>query len=183
MSTIHLNNNNNNNVDETETSKISVPRISDFMEMKDEYYTQQLGNSKMPDYEQMSASYIKMVQWTLFYYYHDTCSWNHYYPYSCVPFVSDLVDVHKTTFNIEFDKPVEIFTHLLAILPTKSAHLLPKSYQLEMFDELKIPVCFFLRIFHKIYKMSCNLQFLVTNTNVEQNSVIFENKKKMFMSI
>lgn len=143
MSTINVTNNNNNNnyVDETKSSAQSEPRFSDFMEMKDQYYTQRLCDRKIPNYEQMSASYVKMMQWILFYYYRDTCSWNEYYPYECVPFVSDFVDVHKTTLTLEVDKPVKIFTHLLAILPTRSSHLLPRCYRLEMFDDPKIPVC------------------------------------------
>lgn len=137
------NNNNNNNADETKSSTHSEPRFSDFMEMKDQYYALKSGETKMPNYEQMSASYVKMMQWILFYYYRGTCSWNEFYPYDCVPFVSDFVDIHKTTFQLEFDKPVNIYTHLLAILPTRSSYLLPRSYQLEMFDDLKIPVCLF----------------------------------------
>lgn len=127
---------NNNNDDGTK----SEPRFSDFMEMKDQYYTQQLGNANLPNFEKMSSSYVKMIQWTLFYYYRGT-GWHEYYPFDCVPFVSDFVDIHKTAFQLEFDKPVNIFTHLLAILPTRSGHLLPKCYQMEMFDDLKVPVC------------------------------------------
>lgn len=133
--------NNNNNVDETKS--YAEPRFSDFMEMKDQHYALHLGDRRMPDYEQMSMNYVKMIQWTLFYYYRDTCSWNEYYPYDFVPFVSDLVDIHKATLNLTFDKPVNVFTHLLSILPPRSAHLLPRCYFLEMFDDLKIPVCAF----------------------------------------
>lgn len=141
VSAANFNNNNNNNADGTKSSAHSEPRYSDFMEIKDQYYTQKLGDTKVPNFGEMSASYVKMIQWTLFYYYRCTCSWSEYYPFGCVPFVSDLVDVHKTTFQLEFGKPVNVYTHLLAILPQRSAHLLPKCYQLEMFDDLKIPVC------------------------------------------
>lgn len=142
MSALKLNNNNNNNnADGTEPSAMPELGYSDFLEMKDQYYTQALGNREMPDYPKMSASYAKMIQWTLFYYYNTTYSWGHHYPYDCVPFVSDLKDVHKVTMNLEIDKPASVFTHLLAILPTKSATLLPKCYRSEMSDEPKIPVC------------------------------------------
>lgn len=132
--------NNNNNVDGTKSPVHSEPRYSDFMEIKDQYYTAKLGDTKMPNLEQMSASYVKMIQWTLFYYYRGACSWNEFYPFDCAPYVSDFVDVHKTTFQLEFNKPVDVYTHLLAILPKRSAHLLPKCYQLEMFDDPEIPV-------------------------------------------
>lgn len=135
------NNNNNNYVNVTKSATHSEPGYSDFMEIKDQYYTLKLGDTKIPNYKRMSESYVKMIQWTLFYYYRDTCSWNEYYPFDCVPFVSDLVDIHKTSFQLEFDKPADVFTHLLAILPKRSSHLLPRCYQMEMFDDLKIPVC------------------------------------------
>lgn len=153
VSAIHLNNNNNNG-DETKSAVHSEPRFSDFMEMKDQYYTQHLGDRKLADFEQMSVNYAKMVQWTLFYYYRDTCSWNEFYPYDCVPFVSDFVDIHKANLLLEFNKPVNVFTHLLAILPSRSAHLLPRCYQMEMFNDLKIPVCpfaFYISVFHCLF--------------------------------
>lgn len=132
-----INVNNNNYIDDVKTQ----PRFSDFMEMKDQYYAQQLGDGNVPDIEQMTLNYVKMVQWTLFYYYRSTCSWSEYYPHDCAPFVSDFGDIHRANLCLEFiNKPANVFAHLLAILPTRSAHLLPRCYQLEMFDDQRVPV-------------------------------------------
>lgn len=103
--------------------------FSDFLEMKDQYYAEMLGNDHMPNFESMSKKYFETIQWILFYYYRGTSSWTHWYPYKFVPFVSDFAVVHETSFGLNTDGPVNPFTHLLAILPERSCHLLPDSYQ------------------------------------------------------
>lgn len=136
LSSINLNNNNNDV--ETDAENGAEPTFSDFLEMKDQYYMDKLGDEKMPDFVQMSMNYVKTIQWVLFYYFRGTCSWGHSYPFACAPFVSDFTTVHNVTFTLDIDKPAKPFTHLLAILPKKSAHLLPKSYQLMMIDDVQI---------------------------------------------
>lgn len=124
--------------------------FSDFLEMKDEYYAQHLGTNNLPNLNQMSTSYVTTVQWILFYYFRGTFSWTYHYPFKCVPFVSDFSPVHHTAISMEIDKPVKPFTHLLAILPEGSAHLLPKSYQMMMVHvtEDKVSFHFFLKIWN-----------------------------------
>lgn len=128
----------NNNIVDPDSMNGSDPKVSDFLEMKDQFYTEKLGDSKMPDYEQMSVNYVKTMQWVLFYYFRGTCFWTHSYPDSFAPFVSDFTTVGKVTILLNVDHPVRPFTHLLAILPKSSSHLLPKSYQMMMFDDLQI---------------------------------------------
>lgn len=104
--------------------------FSDFLEMKDQYYTEILGNEQLPDFAAMSTKYVETIQWILHYYYRGTSSWTYHYPYKFVPFVSDLTIVNHTSFSTEItDKPANPFTHLLDILPKNSCHLLPESYQ------------------------------------------------------
>lgn len=110
--------------------------FSDFLEMKDEYYMEDLGNENVLDLAKMSESYIKTIQWVLFYYFRGTFSWNYYYPYECVPFVSDFTPVHNITISLDIDKPVKPFTHLLVILPKGSAHLLPTNYKSLLVDHV-----------------------------------------------
>lgn len=117
--------------------------FSDFLEMKDEYYEQYLGTTEMPNFSQMSISYVTTVQWTLFYYFRGTFSWNYYYPFKCAPFVSDFSQVHNIAISMEIDKPMKPFTHLMAILPVGSAHLLPKSYQSMMANVTDDKVSFY----------------------------------------
>lgn len=102
--------------------------------MKDQYYAEQLGTDHLPDFQEMSMSYVKTVQWICFYYFQHCYSWNHYYPHECAPFVSDFSDVHGMSF--ELSQPVKPFSHLLAILSTNSAQLLPKAYQPFVGDDM-----------------------------------------------
>lgn len=136
LSSINLNNNNNDV--EADAQENTEPTFSDFLDMKDQYYTDKLSDEKIPDFEQMSMNYVKTIQWVLFYYFRGTCSWSHSYPFACAPFISDFTTVHNVTFSLDIDKPDKPFTHLLAILPKSSAHLLPKSYQLMMTDDVQI---------------------------------------------
>lgn len=150
LSHINLNNNNNDHHNDINNKNNNVgkngmngtngggPTYSDFLEMKDQYYTEKLNDTDEPNYERMSADYVKIIQWVLFYYFRGTCSWCHSYPYKCAPFISDFTTVHKTRFALNCDKPANPFTHLLAILPKSSAHLLPKSYQLMMDDNFQM---------------------------------------------
>lgn len=110
--------------------------FSDFLEMKDVYYTEHLGHGNIPEFDEMSTSYVKTVQWMLFYYYRHTFSWNYYYPYKCVPFVSDFTPVHNIGISLNVDKPVKPFTHLFAILPKRSAYLMHTCYQPFMVDHV-----------------------------------------------
>lgn len=121
--------------------------FSDFIEMKDQYYVDQLNSNNLPDFQEMSINYVKTVQWICFYYFRHCYSWNHYYPHNCAPFVSDFSNVHGMSFSFELDKPAKPFTHLLAILPKSSAQLLPTVYQPFVDDDisdlvsLKFSIC------------------------------------------
>lgn len=121
--------------------------LSDFIEMKDQYYADQLGTNHLPDFQEMSFDYVKTVQWICFYYFQYCHSWNHYYPHSCAPFVSDFSEVHRLSFSFEMGKPAKAFSHLLAILSTRSKHLLPKAYQPFVVDDIPDMVSSKLHIF------------------------------------
>lgn len=109
---------------------------NDFLDMKDEYYAEKLGDGNNLNFEQMSVSYVTSIQWTLFYYYRDQYPWNFHYPYKCAPFLCDFTAVHKMIFSLEISEPMKPLTHLLAILPTRSAHLLPGIYQPLVRDDI-----------------------------------------------
>lgn len=114
----------------------SLDSFNDFLEMKYDYYAKHLGYTDTPDFNDMSFSYTKTMQWILIYYFRGTDSWNHYYPYKCAPFVSDFTTVYEKAFSFDVDKPADAFTHLLAILPKSSSHLLPTSYQALIVDNI-----------------------------------------------
>lgn len=110
--------------------------FSDFLEMKDQFYAEHLGHTNLPDFSKMSTSYVKTIQWMLFYYFRGSFSWSYHYPYAAVPFVSDFTSVHNIAISLDMDKPAKPFTHLLAILPKASAQLLPKWYRPLMVDQI-----------------------------------------------
>lgn len=110
--------------------------FSDFLEMKDQYYVEMLGNDYDQDFADMSTNYVKIIQWTLYYYYRGIPTWNYCYPYKCVPFVSDFTTVNVTTFSVLSDEPENPFTHLLAILPKSKCYLLPTCFQPLAVDEV-----------------------------------------------
>lgn len=124
-------------------------KFSDFLEMKDQFYTEHLGHSELPDFKVMSANYVKSIQWVLFYYFRGIYTWNHYYPFSCAPFVSDFTQVHNLAFSFELDKPVKALSHLLAILPKSSSSLLPTSHRKFAVDVVRNMVGFGINICHE----------------------------------
>lgn len=134
--------------------------FSDFLDMKYAYYDEHLGQNGLPDFDSMSASYVKTVQWILFYYFRGTVSWNHYYPYTCAPFVSDFSSVQHVAFTFDMDKPVNTFTHLLAILPKRSSHLLPTSYQSLLVDDIRFDMVGYLRFSTNFFDFFFCLLFL-----------------------
>lgn len=131
MAAVNLNGNSTDSMD-TE-NQVSY---SDYLEMKDQYYADYFGSETLPNFDEMSINYVKTVQWILFYYFRGNYSWNHYYPFSCTPFVSDFKQVYNVSLSFELGKPVKPFTHLLAILPKDSAGLLPTNYHDLAVDDL-----------------------------------------------
>lgn len=112
------------------TESESVPSIdfSDFLEAKDQYYTDHL-SIELPNLKELTKFYIKALQWVLLYYYRGTYSWSFYYPYQCAPFVSDMESFADLSFSFEVDQPATPLVHLLALLPTRSQRLLPECYR------------------------------------------------------
>lgn len=110
--------------------------FSDFLEMKDCYYGEHLGNESTPDFKKMSTDYVESIQWILMYYYRGIPSWTYFYPHSFAPFVSDLTAVQGTSFSVSMEEPDDPYTHLLAILPKANHQLLPYSYRPFVVDEI-----------------------------------------------
>lgn len=52
-----------------------------------------------------------------------------YYPYHYAPFLSDVRDIANLKLTFDLGKPFMPFEQLLAVLPSASKELLPKSYQ------------------------------------------------------
>ncbi|XP_056686265.1 5'-3' exoribonuclease 3 isoform X2 [Spinacia oleracea] len=79
--------------------------------------------------KQIVHKYTEGLCWVLLYYFSGIPSWNWYYPYYYGPFASDLKGLAGV--KVEFQKgfPFKPFDQLMAVLPPRSAHALPKVYQ------------------------------------------------------
>eukprot|EP01080_Neovahlkampfia_damariscottae_P009331 gene9331-1418_t len=93
---------------------------------RNRYYKRNFKDEKI---DNISQSYIEGLCWVSKYYFQGHVSWSWYYKYNYAPFASDLVGCKNNSISFELSKPFNPFTQLLAILPSKSAHALPKSYQ------------------------------------------------------
>jgi RNA recognition motif-containing protein len=93
---------------------------------KKRYYQRNFENIEIGD---VAECYIEGLCWVSKYYFQGNVSWSWYYKYNYSPFASDLVGCDKIQVNFTLSEPFKPFTQLLAILPAKSSHALPKSYQ------------------------------------------------------
>ncbi|KAJ1923730.1 exonuclease II Exo2 [Tieghemiomyces parasiticus] len=82
-----------------------------------------------PEVRSMVHHYIKMLQWTLHYYYHGIVSWSYFYPYHYAPMLSDVRDLESLDLRFDMGKPLLPFQQLMGVLPAFSRDLLPAAYQ------------------------------------------------------
>lgn len=83
--------------------------------------------------------YIKAIQWTLSYYYHECKSWSWFYPYHYAPLISDIKELQDTNFDFDLGKPFLPLQHLMAVLPSKNKHLLPVPFH-HLLTDSKSPI-------------------------------------------
>ncbi|KAI9074439.1 hypothetical protein K1719_043633 [Acacia pycnantha] len=79
--------------------------------------------------------YTQGLLWVLKYYYSGVPSWSWFYPDNYAPFASDFRGMTQVRLNFQKGVPLKPFDQLLAVLPPRSAHALPKSYSQLMIDE------------------------------------------------
>ncbi|KAL2932656.1 5'-3' exoribonuclease 3 [Bienertia sinuspersici] len=79
--------------------------------------------------KEIVQNYTEGLCWVLLYYFSGIPSWNWYYPYHYGPFASDLRGLAGVKVRFEKGFPFKPFDQLMAVLPPKSAHALPKAYQ------------------------------------------------------
>jgi len=86
--------------------------------------------------EELYCSYITGLCWVMKYYYKGCPSWKWYFPFHYAPFASDLINIDRFSSNVtetfqknSKDEPFRPYEQLLSVLPSSSAHALPKSLQ------------------------------------------------------
>ncbi|XP_042954443.1 5'-3' exoribonuclease 3-like isoform X2 [Carya illinoinensis] len=106
---------------------------------KQRYYKEKFSAESSMDIEnlrrELLANYTKGILWVLVYYYSGVPSWTWFYPYHYAPFASDMKGLAQVRVKFEKGSPFKPFDQLLAVLPPRSAHALPKVYQTLMTDE------------------------------------------------
>lgn len=108
---------------------------------KDRYYSDKC---KADDVEQnggrehMFRSYVMGLCWVMKYYYDGCPSWKWYYPFHYAPFASDLKNIErfqKDCNSFELATPFNPVEQLMAVLPSDSAHAIPRPARWLMCDE------------------------------------------------
>ncbi|KAB1227063.1 5'-3' exoribonuclease 4 [Morella rubra] len=93
--------------------------------------SQDIGNQK----KELVTKYTEGLLWVLLYYFSGVPSWTWFYPYHYAPFASDMKGLAQVRVKFKKGSPFKPFDQLLAVLPPKSAHALPKVYQALLTDE------------------------------------------------
>lgn len=102
-------------------------------ESKVHFYSRYFGISNLDHLDEVIMSYIKGIQFVMYYYFHGIPSWTWYYPYFISPFLSDftrILEKYIGQISIKFEKgePYKPYDQLAYILPRQSLGLLPKAY-------------------------------------------------------
>ncbi len=80
--------------------------------------------------DSISQNYIEGLLWVARYYFEKCPTWKWQFKFTHAPFLSDLVhhmknkDIMKN-FNIKNEKPVDMYTQLVSVIPSAYAHILP----------------------------------------------------------
>ncbi|XP_054815833.1 5'-3' exoribonuclease 3-like isoform X2 [Prosopis cineraria] len=106
---------------------------------KERYYKVKFSVESVTDIEskrkEIVSKYTEGLLWVLKYYYSGVPSWSWFYPYNYAPFASDFRGMAQVRTGFQKGVPLKPFDQLLAVLPPRSAHALPKSFAQLMVDE------------------------------------------------
>jgi 5'-3' exonuclease len=74
---------------------------------------------------EVSEHFIRGVVWCYKYYYSGCPSWSWYYPFHYAPFISSINYIDEEIEKFTLDAPLIPIMQIMAVLPLKSAHILP----------------------------------------------------------
>ena len=105
-------------------------------EIKYKYYEHHLlTDHYMEETKQdMIECYLEGMIWVARYYFEKCVAWKWHYHYSVAPFLSDIYSALKKKELMTFDTsgisdPVDMYVHLVAVVPPTFSYILPKSLQ------------------------------------------------------
>ncbi|KAJ8903934.1 hypothetical protein NDN08_000465 [Rhodosorus marinus] len=109
------------------------------LSLRKAYYEAKCGFS--PDNMELLSTrvedYVKVVLWTVKYYYCGVVSWRWFYPYHFSPMLVDMINLSRYSEKITFElgEPFLPAQQLMAVLPPSSSWALPQPYRKLMLSE------------------------------------------------
>jgi 5'-3' exonuclease len=87
--------------------------------------------------DKICENYVEGLYWVARYYFEECPTWRWQYRYAHPPFLSDIMqylertDIVASEYGIEFtqEKPLDMYTQLVSVIPQRYAHILPYSLQ------------------------------------------------------
>jgi 5'-3' exoribonuclease 2 len=89
---------------------------------------------------------VVVLGWVMKYYYDGCPSWKWYFPFHYAPFASDLRNIERFAKDVkalELNAPFNPVEQLMAVLPSDSAHAVPKASRWLMLDEESPIIAFY----------------------------------------
>ncbi|PRQ32565.1 putative 5-3 exonuclease, 5'-3' exoribonuclease [Rosa chinensis] len=93
--------------------------------------------------KEVVKSYTEGLLWVLLYYFSGPPSWKWFYPFHYGPFASDMKGLAQVKPQFEKGSPFKPIDTLMAVLPPRSAHALPKDYRTLMMEECSTIIDFY----------------------------------------
>ncbi|XP_040361803.1 5'-3' exoribonuclease 2-like [Rosa chinensis] len=93
--------------------------------------------------KEVVKSYTEGLLWVLLYYFSGPPLWKWFYPFHYGPFASDMKGLAQIKPQFQKGSPFKPIDTLMAVLPPRSAHALPKDYQTLMTEECSTIIDFY----------------------------------------
>ena len=105
-------------------------------EWKNRYYSHYFNTDEYQHetINDICQNYLEGLLWVARYYFEECPNWRWQYRYTHAPFLSDMMLYLKnknimTDFDTKYEKPVDIYTQLVSVIPAKYSYILPQSHR------------------------------------------------------